>query len=237
MIVVANWKMNPVSQFQAEKLAKISDKKNIILCPPFVFLSRLSEIIKNAELGAQNIFWKEKGSFTGEISVDMIKKMNCRYVLIGHSERREIFFENDQIINKKILSALNKKIKVIFCIGEKEKDLNKWKEILRNQIKKGLIGVSQNNFSKIIIAYEPVWAIGTGKSCDFKKAEIVRIFISNFFNNNFSNNKIKILYGGSVNSINYSDYIEKAGFDGLLVGGASLKSKEFLKIIKRNNLS
>jgi len=232
-IVIANWKMNPISQFEAKKIALASDKKGVIICPPFVFLSQLREIIKNAELGAQNAFWEDSGAFTGEISIEMLKKIGCRYIIIGHSERRELFFENDQLINKKVLSVLSKKIKVILCVGERKEDFDRWKIIIKDQIRKGLVGISKNDFSNIIIAYEPIWAIGTGKACDFKRAEAVCIFINNFLKEYFYTNKVKILYGGSVDAVNYFDYIEKSGFNGLLVGGISLRTKEFLKIINK----
>jgi triosephosphate isomerase len=210
-LIVANWKMNPVSLAEAKKLFNtvkegIKDVKNVevVICPPFVYLSSLNVRgeTSNIKLGAQDCFWEEKGAFTGEVSPRQLKDLGVEYVIIGHSERRKYFNETDKIVNKKLKACLKEGIKPILCIEK----LSQLKGVKRN----------------IIVAFEPVSAIGTGKAFGIEKAKSVRKTIRNKL----------VLYGGSVNSQNTKDYIEKAGFKGLLVGGASLKPKEFIKIVK-----
>ena len=206
-LIVANWKMNPDSLAEAEKLfnsvgrgIKKIKKIEVVICPPFVYLP----ILKTN--GAQDCFWEEKGAFTGEVSVKMLKNFGVKYIIIGHSERRKYLRETDEMINKKIKAVLREGLNLILCIDN------------LSQLKQGLRGISK----KVIIAYEPVFAIGTGKPCSVEKAKEMR-------------NSIKyptVLYGGSVNSQNAKDYIQKAGFQGLLLGGASLNPREFTKIIK-----
>lgn len=214
-LVVANWKMNPPT-LKGAKLLFDSVKKGVknvksvevVICPPFVYLKELR--IKNKELriklGAQDCFWQEKGPFTGEISPLMLKDLGVKYVIIGHSERRALG-ETDEMINKKLKSVLSAKLTPILCFEN------------LTQVRNGLKGISK----KVILAYEPIWAIGTGKPCPPEKAKKIRKTLKEFK---------MVLYGGSVNSQNAKDYIKKAGFQGLLVGGASLNPKEFIKIIK-----
>ncbi len=228
-LIVANWKMNPLNFKQSFQLAEASDEKNVILCPPFVFLSEIKKNIRKAEIGAQDCFWEKEGSFTGEISPLMLQKMGCRYVIIGHSERRNYLKETDEVVNRKIRAVLRESMKPILCIGEKKE---KTKQILRQQINGALKNIPKKNLSKLIVAYEPIWAIGTGRACGFKEAEKTRIFIEKLLKEKYSFKKPIILYGGSVNSRNYLDYITKACFDGLLIGGASLKPGEIKKILK-----
>lgn len=243
-LIVANWKMNPQTP-QGAKLLFNSVKKGtkniknieIVICPPFIYLLNIKYKISNIKLGAQDCFWEQKGAFTGEISPLMLKSLNCQYVIIGHSERKRYFKETDEMINKKIRSVLGAKLKPIFCIGETkdERKKSKTKNILKSQIKKGLNKISQKEIKNIIIAYEPIWAIGTGKACKTKDLSeiilIIRKIIANLYNNS-SAKKIPILYGGSVNSKNAQDYIKESQATGLLIGGASLNYKEFIKIIK-----
>jgi len=216
-LVIANWKMNPTTLegakllFEAvKKEVKNIKKVEIVICPPFVYLPILKTEIKRPffaiSFGGQSCFWEEIGAFTGEISPLMLKDLGVEYVILGHSERRKLG-ETDEIINKKIKAALKVKLKPILCVDK------------ISQIKKDLGGV--------IIAYEPLLAIGTGKPCSIDKAKKMRIAIKKKVNKN-----IPILYGGSINSENAQDYIKKAGFQGLLVGGASLKAKEFIKLVK-----
>lgn len=206
-IIVANWKMNPASLKQAEQLFDAVKKTNAIICMPLVYLS----LFNYKQLGAQDLFWEESGAYTGEVSGKMLKDLGCTYVIIGHSERRKYFKETDEIVNKKLKAALKVGLIPILCIRNK-KDL---KRIENRKLK----------IENLIIAYEPVWAIGTGNFCSADKANKVREFIKKKVD-------AKILYGGSVNSKIAADYI-KIGFDGLLVGGASLNSKEFIKIVKQ----
>jgi triosephosphate isomerase len=243
-LIVANWKMNPQSLAEAMELfnsvknwvkrhSNVLKNIRIIICPPFVYLSNiissnLQHLTSNISLGAQDLFWEEKGSFTGEISPKMLKNLGCQYVIIGHSERRKILGESDEMINKKLKAAIKSKLKPILCIGEKRREVGSRKyEEIRNQLKKALKGIPNSFFQlpdSLTIAYEPVWAIGTGNPSKPEDAKEVLLFLRKIL-------KFPILYGGSVNSKIAKDYI-KVGFDGLLVGGASLDPKEFIEIIK-----
>jgi len=244
-LVVANWKMNPQTLQEAKQLfnlvkrgAKNIKNAEIVISPSFVFLSNIQYPISNIKLGAQNVFWEQKGAYTGEVSPIMLKDLGCQYVIVGHSERRRYFEETDEIINKKLDAVLSVNLTPIFCIGEtqKEREQEKTEDVIKNQIISGLKGISKVKFSKIIIAYEPIWAIGTGRPCDVEEAQkmglLIRKIISRLYINTFSKN-IRLLYGGSVNSKNAAGYIKEAGFQGLLVGGASLKAREFIEIVKK----
>lgn len=224
-IIVANWKMNPNTLVEAKKLFNAIKKTKAIICPPYPYISymvNLKSKILNPKIGAQNCHWEKSGAFTGEVSPEMLKDLGCKYVIIGHSERRKYFNEVDKEINKKLKAALKVGLIPILCVGEKKGE--NAQKIISSQLKKSLREINKKDLKKIIIAYEPVWAIGTGNFCSAKKADIIRRFIKAKFNN-------KILYGGSVNSGIADDYT-KIGFDGLLVGGASLNAAEFIKIVK-----
>jgi triosephosphate isomerase len=221
-LIIANWKMNPVKTRDAEKLfdsfkKRIKGNKNteVVICPPFVFMPLLKGIV----FGAQDCFWENKGAYTGEISPLMLKDLGCKYVI------------------KKIKAALESGLNVILCVGEteEEREQDKTEQILHQEIVAGLKGIAVSKTAQITIAYEPIWAIGTGNACDPEEAQktglLIRKIVSKTYNLAVSK-KIKILYGGSVNSKNSESYLKEAGFQGLLVGGASLDPKEFLKIIK-----
>lgn len=240
-LIVANWKCNPQKETEAKKLfnsvinsIKSIKSAEVIICPPFIYLSALKQ---KSRLGAQNCFWEEKGAYTGEVSASMIKNLSLNYVILGHSERRRIFNETDEVVNKKIRLALKEKLIPIFCIGEtqEERDKDETESVLKRQIISGLEDISAPKFINGIIAYEPVWAIGTGNPCDIDESQKMRLLImkivSGLYSPSFSK-KIPILYGGSVNSANARGYIKEAGFNGLLVGGASLDKREFVKIVK-----
>ncbi len=220
-LVVANWKMNPVSEEEAVELAgkiKNNDKAEVVICPPFIFLSSFEGIKK----GAQDIFWEKEGSFTGEVSPLMLKDLGCDYVIIGHSERRKYFSETDEIVNKKARAALDSGLTPIICIGEREgEDVE---EVLKREIKEGL-----KDLDSFVLAYEPIWAIGTGNACKAEEASSVREKIRDILRRD----DIPLLYGGSVKSGNAEGYVKEAGFDGLLVGGASLDAEEFNKIVEK----
>ena len=228
-LIVANWKCNPKSKKEAENIfnkVKKGIKKakaEVIVCPPSVYLP----LLKGIALGAQNFFYKEEGAFTGEISCEMLKNLGVEYVIAGHSERRKYFGESNEMINKKIKEAAGEGMKVIFCIGEsaEERDAGKKNEVLEKQIKQGLSGIE--NLENIIIAYEPVWAIGTGNNCSVEETKESIDFIRKFVKP-----ETKIIYGGSVKSENSAGYIKDAGANGLLVGGDSLDAEEFIKIVK-----
>lgn len=237
MLVVGNWKCNPDNLTKAQELfnliqkgIKPSENIEVIICPPFVWLIGLKMEAKGFKLGAQDCFWATKGAFTGEISPTMLKNLGCQYVILGHSERRIYLGETNEMIAKKLKTALEVGLKPILCIGEtlKERQQNKVNEALKKQL---AILKNQNlrsNIQNLILAYEPVWAIGTAKPCDPKDAkEVLQILKCNEFVPSY----IPVIYGGSVNSQNAKEYI-KAGFQGLLIGGSSLNSKEFIKIIK-----
>ncbi len=230
-LIVANWKMNPQELKEAKNIALASDFKNVVICSPFVFLREIKKTIKNAKIGGQNCFYEKLvGPFTGEVSAKMLKDVGCDYVILGHSERREIFKENHEEIKKKIKTALAVKITPIVCIGEDEGTKNGGETI-----KKQIFGSIDKSFlSKIIIAYEPVFAIGTGKPCLPDLAEKRRVFIKSTLSKiGKKGESLPILYGGSVNSKNAIKYTQEAGFDGILVGGASLKKEEFKKILSK----
>ncbi len=252
-LIIANWKMNPQTLQEAKQLFKsvvkgirnIKDKEAVI-CPPSLYLLELSCLKREnriLNLGAQDVFWENPPSgaraYTGELSVSMLKSAGSKYVIVGHSERRRYFRETDEMINKKIKAVLSGGLNPILCIGEtkEEKDRGKTKDILKKQIKLALKGISSHKLqaSGFYIAYEPIWAIGSGNSCGFEQAKEVAIFIrkiiSSIYNVKIAK-KVNILYGGSVNSKNAENYIKKGSLDGLLVGGASLNAKEFIKILK-----
>ena len=234
-IIAGNWKMNNTVEEslslikELKSLVKEVKDKEIIVCPPFTSLSTVAKELKDSKirLGAQNLYFEQKGAFTGEISPLMLKDICVEYVIIGHSERRHILKENDEMINKKMKSALANDLKPIFCVGEtlKQRETGKTKDIVKGQITKGLAGIK--DIRNIIIAYEPVWAIGTGKNATPGQAEEVHLFIRKLIKA-----KIPILYGGSVNPKNIKDLISQKDIDGVLVGGASLNAKDFSQIVK-----
>jgi len=237
-LLVANWKCNPNTLKEARHLfnfVKRASKKNkkieVVICPPFIYLSLFKGVKTNIKLGAQDVFWEKGGAFTGEISPLMLKDLKCKYVIVGHSERRRYFKETDETVNKKLKAVIEAGLTPILCVGETKEQRNRGEteKVLRKQIQNGLKGISKSKIqnSKLCIAYEPIWAIGTGNACGIKEAKKVLLFIKKRLS--FKN---RILYGGSVNSKNSADYIKKANFQGLLVGGASLDAKEFIKIVK-----
>ena len=240
--VAGNWKMhNTIAESIA--LAKaIKDGSSgflggaIVLAPPFTALLSVSEAIKgsNIFLAAQNMHYEDKGAFTGEISPSMLKDVGCSYVIIGHSERRKYFHEQDNDVNLKVRKALTAGLTPIMCVGETDEEREKGvtKDVVGRQVKQGLSGVEK--IENIVIAYEPVWAIGTGKVATTAQAQEVHQFIRSILKNlyNSAANNIRILYGGSVTKDNIGDLIAMEDIDGALVGGASLKADGFLGIIQ-----
>ncbi len=245
-VIAGNWKMNkdlPESQNLISKLTSGLSGKHIncdlIICPPFTSLSEANTLIKNTpiKLGAQNMYFPESGAFTGEISAKMLKSVGCEYVIIGHSERRTIFKEKDELINKKLKAALSNGLKPIFCIGEtlEERENGKEKEVLNMQLSGGLNEISLEQMKSIIVAYEPVWAIGTGKTAAPEQAEEMHDFIRTYIKNDFTpevSENLVILYGGSVKPDNARDLLSRNDIDGALVGGACLSLETFLGIIE-----
>lgn len=248
-IIIANWKMNPETLKEAKKLFKSSLAKikkikeaKIVLCPPFVYFSLFpKKLSKNIKIGAQNVFQEEKGAFTGEISSLQLSSVDCSYVIVGHSERRKYFKETDQTINQKIKAVLDQKMIPILCVGETkiQRDAGEMQTVLKRELQEGLRGISANKIKKtgLLVAYEPIWAIGTGRPCDTEEAQKMNLLIKKILSGIYSSkiiNNTKILYGGSVKSKNAANYVKEAGFEGLLVGGASLNASEFSKIVKNS---
>lgn len=222
-----------------KRLIKDMAVVEVVVAPPFTSLDKVRDAIKgsNIKLGAQNLFWEDKGAYTGEVSPLMIRDLDCEYVIIGHSERREYFKESDEIINKKIKAALRNKLKAIVCVGEslKEREEDKTMQVIESQVKKGLQGLSLSEAKELIIAYEPVWAIGTGRNATPAQANEVHTYIrklvSQIFNEGIASN-IKILYGGSVKPSNSAELMSEKEIDGALVGGASLEADSFAEIVR-----
>ena len=243
-IIAGNWKMHFSSEetkkFLNELVPKVSDAKcEVVVCPPFTSLQVASDILKNSniKLGAQNIHFEEKGAFTGEISADMLKSFNVSYVIVGHSERRSYFNETDEDINKKIFTCLKNDFVPIFCVGEtlEEREAGKMKSVLESQIKNAFLGVSKEDVKKIVVAYEPVWAIGTGKTATSEDANNVIGFIRNVVENIYDkevSENIVILYGGSLKPNTIKEQMSMENIDGALVGGASIVVSDFESIVK-----
>ncbi|MBT8385969.1 MAG: triose-phosphate isomerase [Ignavibacteria bacterium] len=243
-VIAGNWKMNNDLNESQDLVSKIINglgndtKWDVIVCPPFTSLKEVSSLIKDTpvKLGAQNLYFEDSGAFTGEISASMLKSVGCEYVIIGHSERRTIFGEPDDVINKKIQNALKHNLKSIFCVGEllEQREDGTTMEVVKNQILKGLKDITPEQLSEIIIAYEPVWAIGTGKTATPDQAQDVHAAIRELIVENFSENvadNLVIQYGGSVKPDNAGELLSQKDIDGALVGGACLKADSFLGII------
>ncbi len=243
-IIAGNWKMNMLPNEamsfinELEPYAK-NAKCEIILCVPYtdLFYSLLTAQNTNIKIGAQNMHWEEAGAYTGEIAPNMLKCINVEYVIIGHSERRQYFAETDETVNKKIKSALKHELNPILCVGEtmKQRELGLEEEVIKQQIIGALEGITKEQAEKIVIAYEPIWAIGTGKVATKDDAnnmiKLIRKEIESLYDKEVAKN-VSILYGGSVNKNNSKELFETSDIDGALVGGASLKVDEFNEIIK-----
>ena len=244
-IIAANWKMYKTPQEGVNFISELSnllldkEKPTIIFCPPFTSLFHMNEMISDLDmsLGAQNVYFEKEGAFTGEISVNMLKSCSVQYVIIGHSERRHIFNESNKDTNRKIHTVLDNEIIPIFCVGEKldDRESNNTRTILLEQLEEGLAGVNIDALDRIIIAYEPVWAIGTGVNALPNQVqeshEMIRDILMELYDNNL-NIDIPILYGGSVKPDNSEELINTKGVDGFLIGGASLNLDTFSKIIE-----
>ncbi|GAK57304.1 triosephosphate isomerase [Candidatus Vecturithrix granuli] len=211
----------------------------IVVCPPFISLTTVHAVIKdsNIGLGAQNLYWEDKGAFTGEVSAPMLTSAGCSYVIIGHSERRTYFGETDATVNKRIFAALAGELKPIVCIGEtlQEREQNRTFEVIKRQVKDGLAGLSAEQMADVVLAYEPVWAIGTGKTATPAQAQEVHAFIRKLLKDLFGSataEATRIQYGGSVKPDNASELMNQPDIDGALVGGASLKADSFEQIVK-----
>ena len=242
-LIAGNWKMNTKLE-EAENLVRAMlaeldsiDGAEKVLCPPFISLAILKELTKttSVKLGAQNMHFEDRGAYTGEISPLMLTDL-CDFVILGHSERRQYFAETDEIINKKVKKALGSGLKPILCVGEslEDNESGKAEQIITRQVKAGLAEVSPT--SQLVIAYEPVWAIGTGRAATGKQANttisLIRSIVANLWDKETAK-AMRILYGGSVTSSNIAEFIAEPEIDGALVGGASLKASEFVSIVSQ----
>jgi triosephosphate isomerase len=245
-VIAGNWKMNNDLSETQNLISKLTSGLSgktlhceVIICPPLTSLSEAFSLTRGTyiRLGAQNMYFQESGAYTGEVSAKMLKSVGCEYVILGHSERRIIFKETDKLINEKIKAALIAGLKPIFCIGEtlEERENGKEKDILRTQLSEGLKEISMDQMNNIIIAYEPVWAIGTGKTATPEQAEEMHYFIRNYVKDDFTPEvaeNLIIQYGGSVKPENARDLLSQEDIDGALVGGACLKAESFIGIIE-----
>ena len=242
-LIVGNWKMNTnIPQAMSLVQAMLADLDKIplvekVLCPPFVSLSAIKELVKGTSirLGAQNMYFKDQGAYTGEISPLMLID-SCDFVILGHSERRQYFAETDELINKKVRIALESGLTPILCVGEKleENEANRTEEVITRQIREALASIKPSN--KLVIAYEPIWAIGTGKAATGKQANttinLIRSTVANIWDQDTAKS-VRLLYGGSVTGANIAEFIVEAEIDGALVGGASLKANDFVSIVSQ----
>jgi triosephosphate isomerase len=246
--IVGNWKMNKTTEEAVTLVEGIKNQLNdasqvdVAVCPVFTVLNSVKKVINDSviALGAQNLHWEEKGAFTGEISAEMLLDCGCSYVIIGHSERRKYFGETDVSVNRKIKAALKAGLTPIVCVGEslEDREQNKTIDIIRAQLRGAFADLEKDSVKKIVVAYEPVWAIGTGKTATPDQAQEVHKFIRAWLKEHFSEelvDNLRILYGGSVKPANTKELMSEPDIDGALVGGASLKVDSFLGII--NNAS
>jgi len=244
-IIAGNWKMHKTISESIDMLEELhaltADVKNveIVVCPPFTALAAVSDKISQFDIkfGAQNMHFEEKGAFTGEISPGMLKDLNCHYVIIGHSERRQYFAETDETVNKKIKAAIKSGIVPIVCVGESldERQNGATEKVVEIQTRGALAGISPTEAASIVIAYEPIWAIGTGRTSSADDANAVCAFIRKVVGDMFGSDsaaKMRIQYGGSVKPENISEFMQKSDIDGALVGGASLEAESFNKLVR-----
>ncbi len=246
-IVAGNWKMN-MDLSEGLKFAgsvekyfreNPSDKVQVILCTSFIHLAGVAEILKHGKvaLGAQNCASEASGAYTGEVSAYMVKSTGAEYVIIGHSERRSYYHEDDKLLNKKALLAINSGLKVIFCCGEVKSEREEGKHflIVKRQLEEGLFSLTSEQMDKIVIAYEPVWAIGTGLTATPDQAQEIHKYIRDLVKDKYGNDcakKIPVLYGGSCKPSNAAEIFSKPDIDGGLIGGASLKKEDFAAIVE-----
>ncbi len=244
-LMAGNWKMYKTSPEAVETASRLVElvadtaDVDIMIAPVFTAIDPVSKVVKGSRvgLGAQNLYWEKEGAYTGEISADMLVSAGCQYVIIGHSERRQYFGETDETVNKKISAAIAAKLIPVFCIGETEAERESGKtfSVLDKQVKDGLKEKVVNDLGSLVIAYEPVWAIGTGKTATSDQAQEAHQYIRSLIDANFGTalaDSVRILYGGSVKPANVSELMAKPDIDGALVGGASLDAESFSQIVK-----
>lgn len=242
-IIAGNWKMNKTAkeaaQFIIEFRDKVRDSKcEVVICPAFTSLAQVVTLVENTEIrvGAQNMHYEESGAYTGEVSPTMLRELGVKYVILGHSERRQYFKEDDSVINKKVKAAFIHDLIPILCVGEtlEEREAGKTFDIIKNQLLLDLESIDAENIEKMVIAYEPIWAIGTGKTATAKDANDVIAFIRNTVAEMFgeeAGDSIRIQYGGSVKPTTIKEQMAQGDIDGALVGGASLNADDFAQIV------
>lgn len=247
-IIAGNWKMHKTiveaielaNRFKRELFELAEQKIDVVLCPPYTALSEVAEVLVDSsiQLGAQDLHWEEEGAYTGEISARMLKDAGCNFVIIGHSERRQYFGEDNESVNKKVKSALKYQLTPIVCVGEKleERDKDLTFKVLDDHVKNGLKDINEEELLKVVIAYEPVWAIGTGKTATSGQAQeaqkYIRDLLVKLYNKDIAQ-MVRIQYGGSVKPENISELIKEPDVDGALVGGASLTFELFAQIVRK----
>lgn len=243
-IIAGNWKMNKTPDearaLVEELIPLVADAEcDVVVCPPFVDICPVSKAIKgtNIHLGAQNIHWAKSGAFTGEISADMLKKFGVEYAIVGHSERRQYFGETDATVNMRAMAALENGITPIICVGEslEQRERGETDEFVASQVRGALEGISADDARRVVIAYEPIWAIGTGRTATAEMAEETIIVIRKTLRSIFGNDAaetVRIQYGGSMNPQNAASLMAMENIDGGLIGGASLKAEDFSRVVK-----
>ena len=242
-IITGNWKMNKTPKETAELINQLKPlvaqaECEVVVCPPAVCLAAAAEALKgsNIKLGAQNVHWARSGAFTGEISADMLKALDVEYVILGHSERRQYFGETDEGVNKRALFALSNGLIPIICVGEslEQREKGVTAEVVSSQVREALKGFTAENAADTVIAYEPIWAIGTGKTATSEQANVVIMQIRGVVRELFGEEtaeKTRIQYGGSMNPKNASELMGMSDIDGGLIGGASLKAEDFAAVV------
>jgi triosephosphate isomerase (TIM) len=246
-IIIANWKMNlhlaeteSLTRQMSEKFANFSNG-TVVLCPNYLSMTKVKELASPAgiKVGAQDVFWESKGAYTGEVSAEMLIEAGCEYVIIGHSERRKYLMENYEMVNKEVKAVINtEKLTPVICIGENwdERKTDRVDFVLVDQLQQALGGVNIVGDQQVIIAYEPIWAIGSGAAMEPSEAEyshkIIKLTLNGMFGMKMVNNNFRIIYGGSISSKNVADFVNIDYIDGLLVGGASLNAEEFFNVAK-----
>jgi len=244
-IIAGNWKMNNTKAETAELLTALKPlvadaEAEVVVCVPYTAIDTAASIIKgsNIHLGAENVHWAEKGAFTGEISAKMLVELGVEYVIIGHSERRQYFGETDQTVNMRVKAALAAGLKPIICVGEslEEREAGKTEEVVTRQTKAAFDGVSKEDLVNTVIAYEPIWAIGTGKTATAEEAnatiKVIRDTMAGLYCAHCAEEKVRIQYGGSMNPKNAKELMAQPNIDGGLIGGASLKAVDFSQVVK-----
>lgn len=245
-LIAGNWKMNTTRATAVALAGAIAAQvrrelphADLLVCPPFPYLEAVGAALAGSavQLGAQNAYCEPPGAFTGEVAIEMLLDVGCRYVILGHSERRHVLGESDALINRKVRAALERGLPVILCVGEllAEREANRTEAVLNGQLQAGLAGVAAERLGEVVIAYEPVWAIGTGKTATPAQAESAHAHLRNWLANRYNSSaaaQVRILYGGSVKPDNARELLSQPNVDGALVGGASLQAESFLAIVR-----